>query len=120
MPYKDKAKQKESSKRHYERNTALIKQRARDFNQKVRGRNFDIIKSIKEQGGCHRCKNRDHRVLDFHHLRDKTANIADVAALCWSEKRLLEEIEKCEILCANCHRIETYEQRRLLRDWSIS
>lgn len=41
--------------------------------------------------------------MDFHHLRDKKFQIG--SALYVAMPRLLKEIEKCVLLCANCHRI---------------
>lgn len=60
---------------------------------------------------CIDCGNADVRVLEFDH-RDEGAkrfNIADkLRAYAW--ERLLAEIEKCDVRCANCHRIRTAEQ----------
>ncbi len=64
--------------------------------------------SYKEE--CRRCGNADRRVLDFHHLRDKVKEVSVLAHTGCSKKRLLEEIEKCEVLCANCHRILHWEE----------
>ena len=33
---------------------------------------------------------------------DKTINIADVIRIGWSQRRILTEIDKCELVCANC------------------
>lgn len=46
-------------------------------------------------------------VMDFDHLRDKLFNIS---ASCGkrSIKQLKEEILKCEVVCANCHRERTH------------
>lgn len=47
-------------------------------------------------------------VMDFDH-RDgdgKLGNISGVLAV-WSWTRILAEIEKCDVVCANCHRIRS-------------
>ena len=45
-------------------------------------------------------------VLEFDHLRDKRFSIG--SALPYRNwKSILEEIEKCEVVCANCHRGRT-------------
>jgi hypothetical protein len=55
---------------------------------------------------CERCREDDPVVLDFDHLRDKRRHVTDIARSGgWSD--LLAEIEKCRVLCANCHRRET-------------
>lgn len=55
---------------------------------------------------CELCGEGDPIVLDFDHLRDKLHNVTDIARRGgWSE--LLAEIEKCRVLCANCHRRHT-------------
>src|SRR5205807_7072951 len=59
--------------------------------------------------GCVDCGERDPVVLDFHHLHGKTFNI-NRAYQC-SIKRILEELAKCVLLCANCHRRREYRKR---------
>jgi hypothetical protein len=73
---------------------------------------------------CEHCGNNDHRVLEFHHLRDKETTVAALVSrkLAWS--KIEAEIEKCSVLCANCHRIEhstqepTKNSNQLLIAWS--
>jgi hypothetical protein len=48
----------------------------------------------------------DPVVLEFDHLADKSFNIAKgLRDRGW--EKLLDEIEKCEVVCANCHRRRT-------------
>ena len=70
------------------------------------------VAQLKKNLKCNKCNNNDFRVLEFHHLRDKEFNIADAAAKGCSKDTILKEISKCEVLCSNCHKIETYENRK--------
>jgi len=56
---------------------------------------------------CVDCGNTDVRVLEFDHLRDKEANISALMNNS-SIARMQAEIAKCDVVCANCHRIRTY------------
>jgi len=53
--------------------------------------------------------------MDFDHLSDKVANVAALAANCNSWKTLTEEIAKCELVCACCHRVRTAQRERLAK-----
>lgn len=53
-------------------------------------------------GGCTQCSEKEPAVLDFHHLGDKDVNVSTMLAM--SRIRILAEIAKCIVLCANCHR----------------
>lgn len=57
---------------------------------------------------CKNCGNEDFRVLEFHHNRDKDFVISNAAISGFSIEKIKSEIEKCDVLCANCHRIEHY------------
>jgi hypothetical protein len=62
---------------------------------------------------CVDCGETDVRVLEFDHVRDnKSANIAGLLnnAVSWST--IEKEIAKCDVRCANCHRIKTNERGR--------
>jgi len=64
-----------------------------------------------EAKACIDCGIEDRRVLEFDHIADdKDYNIADRAGTI-PLKTLMKEIDKCEIVCANCHRIRTAERR---------
>lgn len=50
-------------------------------------------------------------VMDFDHREDKLMDVGRLVGHGYSIKRILAEIEKCDIICANCHRIRTHMQR---------
>ena len=49
-------------------------------------------------------------VMQFDHIRDKDFTIAEKAG-CLSSKRIVEEISKCEVVCANCHAERTHRRQ---------
>ena len=57
---------------------------------------------------CVDCGNADLRVLDLDHL-DPSRKVDCISRLMQNGvwKRVAAEIEKCEVRCANCHRIKT-------------
>jgi len=62
---------------------------------------------------CAHCGNNDTRVLDFHHINPETKSFELSKWTAHTRKEIEEEINKCIILCANCHRIVHYEDRNL-------
>ena len=60
---------------------------------------------------CAHCGNNDYRVLEYHHINPeiKEVTISNAIGTGWSRERILREIDKCIVLCANCHRILHYE-----------
>ena len=53
-------------------------------------------------------------MLEFDHLRDKRFEIsAALHGRNW--QAILDEIEKCEVVCANCHRRRTARRRGTVR-----
>ena len=62
---------------------------------------------IKLEKGCARCGYKEHAcALDFNHL-DPDNKKFNISSDVTTKERLLEEVNKCEILCANCHRVHT-------------
>ena len=82
-------------------------QRRRNARQRY-NRNRRFIVEYKLGNPCAVCGQSDPRCLDFHHLdpKKKTKPIS-VLAISGSLENLQNEINKCEMLCANCHRKET-------------
>jgi hypothetical protein len=57
---------------------------------------------------CVDCGESDTIVLEFDHvIGEKKYNIADVIRSGRNWQSIIEEIEKCEVRCANCHRRAT-------------
>ena len=56
---------------------------------------------------CVDCGEKDPIVLDFDHIRDKKYNICTMMTQYHPIDKILEEIEKCVVRCANCHRRTT-------------
>jgi L-lysine 2,3-aminomutase len=68
------------------------------------------LAEIKQTSGCADCGEKNHIVLDFDHLRDKKYNVSRMIHDGFSWKAILKEIKKCEVVCANCHRIRTHNR----------
>ena len=58
------------------------------------------------------CGESDLRVLEFHHEGNKEAEVSRLMGRGASLDALKGEIEKCVVLCANCHRKITSDERR--------
>lgn len=71
----------------------------------------DKLSKIKENNGCKDCGIKNHIILDFDHIKDKKYNVSQMIRDGFSWKAIIKEIEKCEVVCANCHRIRTYNRR---------
>lgn len=80
------------------------KELARREKQQLKKRLADL----KQASGCVDCGEKNHIVLDFDHLKNKKYNISRMIHDGFSWKAILKEIEKCEVVCANCHRIRTH------------
>lgn len=55
---------------------------------------------------CNRCGENHPACLDFHHkdAKEKDFSLGNVKAMGWGREKLLSEIKKCVVVCANCHR----------------
>lgn len=112
MPYKDKEKQKQYHRKWYYdhkdkeklRQRKKYKENPEKYNlikQQYKDKIQNIIHQIKWDSKCI-CGESDFRCLDFHHIDKKEFCIAIGAR--YGLNKLIKEIEKCEIVCANCHR----------------
>jgi hypothetical protein len=115
MPFKDddtrKAYMKEYSRKHYEENIERYKSRAAASNKKLRIRNRDFIKEIKESNPCTDCGEfYPYYVMHYDHIYDKNGSVSDLSRASSSLDRIQKEIDNCELVCANCHAERTYSR----------
>lgn len=99
---------KEIYKKSPERRAKIL-----NLNKKNIQRNIDWVKNYKQQRCCLDCGNSNWIVLEFDHLRDKEDTVSKMVFLGYSLNKIQKEIEKCEIVCSNCHTIRTYNRRNI-------
>jgi hypothetical protein len=104
-------------RRHYARNAAKYRASAAVRNERRRAAIRRIIRDAKDRP-CSDCGVRyPVYVMDFDHREAdrKRFNIGrDALSGPCSEEALKGEIEKCDVVCANCHRLRTHGQRAKL------
>ena len=96
----------------YEENKSVEQEKAK-VRQANRRKEFkEWYKNYKKNLKCERCGFMHPAALDFHHKdpKEKRFTIGAEIVNC-SKQELLEEIQKCEVICSNCHRILHYEEK---------
>lgn len=81
--------------------------RLREHRQKMRS----LVNRWKEIKGCSCCGFKGkHFQLDLDHVDPSTKYAQNHRAYepNWKKERIKEELAKCVILCANCHRMKTF------------
>lgn len=109
-PIRRKEKQREYSKAHYEQNKELLVERNRTRRAKAR-QNWEDFKSRLQ---CTKCGENHPATLDFHHVVKDPSNkkIYELTQNGAYVQAILEIQNKCVVLCANCHRVHHYEERK--------
>lgn len=69
------------------------------------------VNDCKRERGCSRCERDDYRCLEFHHTAPEAKDMAigEMITHGYGRETLGTEMEKCTVLCANCHRREHYD-----------
>ena len=94
----------EYRKIHYENNKEIYKKRAKDYTTKIRAVNSKKMCDYLRRHPCVDCTESDIRVLHFDHVRGvKIDEVTSMVHAGCSWKKILNEIAKCEVRCANCH-----------------
>jgi hypothetical protein len=88
------------------------KQYDKKRNAAVRAKYKTAVDALKIARGCIDCGYNLHaEALDFDHLRDKVMAVSKMATWGYSWPLIEQEIMKCEVVCANCHRVRTVNRR---------
>jgi hypothetical protein len=76
----------------------------------------ELVRSLKEAPCLDRGFSWPWYVMDFDHVGEaKLLNVADMINQGYGREANLREVAKCEPVCANCHRIRTYNRRHARR-----
>ena len=112
MPYKDanvkKLKHAEYSRKHYLANQIEIRKKTKATKAKERAKWYIFKATLK----CTNCGFSHIAAMDFHHEDPSTkeGNVHEFVSNGQFAKAY-EEIKKCVVLCANCHRIHHHADR---------
>lgn len=94
---------------HYSKNKTYYIRKAKIKNLELRQESIEYIGNYLRTHKCVDCGESNILVLEFDH-KVRTTKVKEVSLLIKqriSLKRVIEEIEKCEVRCANCHRKKT-------------
>lgn len=95
------------TKQHYIDNKQTYLISARATQKRFRETARVIVRAAKDVP-CADCRKKYHYcAMDFDHLHSKKFNVSRLEKFT-SLKKLKEEIAKCQVVCANCHRIRTH------------
>lgn len=71
------------------------------------------VLSLKDGLPCTDCNTVYHfSAMQWDHVRgEKEFNVSEMPRLGCSREKILAEVEKCDLVCANCHAVRTYNRR---------
>ena len=99
------------AREYYKKNRDRVKSQISSA-RKIRVANLSKeIRKLKESTPCAECGiNYPYYVMDFDHVRGKKSGNVSHMINSAVTKKVREEIEKCEIVCSNCHRQRTFDR----------
>jgi len=96
---------------HYGRNKSDYRIKRKEWRAKFRREIRDKIIAYFKSHPCVDCGEKDYSVLEFDHVGgNKKSNIASLICNDASWDTIKEEIKKCKVRCANCHKRRTARQ----------
>ena len=119
FPFKNKTKNirhlackfcwKEIRKESYNKNKKVTLNR----NKRNKKKNLEWYVEYKSKLKCIKCGEDHPACLEFHHTnpKEKDFNVSINVRSTYSVNKILKEIKKCEVLCANCHRKLHFEEK---------
>lgn len=108
MATRDPDKIASANRRYYENGGH---EKVREGKRRAVARNREYVNQAKD-APCVDCDKRyPYYVMDFDHVADdKDANVGWLASQGVSIARLQAEMDKCEVVCSNCHRERTHRR----------
>ena len=110
MPFKDKAQRKSYQKKYhagwYAENGDHRKQQVKNRRREIKHR-YRAYKQGLECSECGLSGKDNHWALEHHHINpdEKVTTISHLVSSGYSWDKIMEEVAKCIISCANCHRL---------------
>ena len=101
-------RQRRWSREHYARNRDKVRANVKERQTRIQIDNRILVAKIKD-APCVDCGGRfPSCAMDFDH-RDPSQKLAGVGMMMgYKIETIQKEIDKCDLVCANCHRIRTH------------
>lgn len=107
----DKAAKAAAQKRWYEKHRARHLANVATRKAAIVAETVAYVRQLKEATPCLDCgKSYPYYVMDFDHLGDKEYAINRMMTTGYSIAAVQQEIDKCELVCSNCHRERTHRR----------
>ncbi len=106
MPAKDPVQRRATVRAWYHRTKHKVDRAKRKRARTVQQQTLTAwYVDLKRTLVCNRCGEDHPACLVFHHsdATTKELSISDAIRRAWGRARIMREIAKCEVLCANCH-----------------
>lgn len=117
MPLKNKEELKAYNREYHKRwyaipeNAEKQKRKAKQHRETQLRRNREFILDYKMSHPC-KCGEDHPACLAFHHTdANKEACVSEMVSGMYSIKRIQKEIDKCVVMCSNCHLKLHWEER---------
>lgn len=102
-----------SQKKWYEKNKARHVENVTKRKKEIIARVTKFVYELKERTPCADCGiNYPAYIMDFDHLEDKKYQISNMIQSGYDMPTVQKEIDKCDIVCANCHRERTHQRKQ--------
>jgi len=104
---------KEKSKTYYSENRVKMSKQSNAAREirllELRKKFYNFLKN----SSCVDCGEKRPETFDFDHKDSstKTRPVSEMIHGCYTWERVLEEIDKCDVRCANCHRVKTAKEQ---------
>ena len=116
MPTQEwREKNRERARQHWRDWYARNNEKEKERIKQRRKNNGAWLDELKGNLSCKECGESHIACLDFHH-KESSLKEGSITKLVrergWARERVLSEIEKCEVLCSNCHRKKHWRERQ--------
>lgn len=120
MAYKNIEDRKAYHRKWYEKNKERRYKTILLSSKKRRRRSEEKLIEYLNNNPCADCGEKNILVLEFDHLRNKYKSIGVLMSNYTSWETIEKEIQKCDVVCSNCHRIRTAERSKNYRWVSLT
>jgi len=104
------------SKKYYKDNHDKQLREVYKRKRRVINEHRKLLFNFYKTNPCLDCGETDPIVLELDHQRDKIMEVSKMIGQGWSTSKVLAEIAKCEVRCANCHRRKTAKDQGWYKD----